>query len=110
MLSDGNPVVHHEGPALAAQVDRPKEEVLLMLIHLPRQCGLYNLCRKLTVRGQYRKTVSEGTMLLLCNVLLQSCSLLRQSRDVRCTVATVAVAAESATGHAFTLCISCVLF
>ncbi len=55
--------MHHECPALAAQVDRPEEEVLLVLIHLPRQCGLNNLRHKLTVRGQYRKTVSEGKQL-----------------------------------------------
>ena len=35
LLCSGNPVVRHKGPALAAQVDCPEEEVLLVLVHLP---------------------------------------------------------------------------
>ena len=43
LLRNGYPVVHHEGPALAAQVDSPEEEVLLMLVYLPRKRGFNNL-------------------------------------------------------------------
>ena len=43
LLRNGYPVVHHKGPALAAQVDSPEEEVLLMLVHLPRERGFDNL-------------------------------------------------------------------
>ena len=43
LLRNGYPVMHHKGPALAAQVYCPEEEVLLMLVHLPRKRGFNNL-------------------------------------------------------------------
>ena len=64
LLRNGHPVVHHKGPALAAQVNCPEEEVLLMLVHLPRKRGFDNLSTSMqplvTILVQPRYTCAQS--------------------------------------------------